>query len=575
MQEEKELTGYPSIDKPWLKYYSEEGVNAKIPEGTIYDYVREINANCLYETALTYLGRKFSYKELFSTIDRTAVAFQKMGVQKGDIVTLAIPNTPQNVFILYALSKLGAIANLIDLRSKGRTLLDYYREVHAKIVVVCDLFMDNTFEIIDETEIEKVIICSPYEYLKFPLRNVLMYKNRYRAALKSSIEVLTWNTFLQKGEGQWIPCKTEADDVVCILHTSGTTGTPKGVLSTNRNFNAMSVQFRHSCCGFQDGDTFLNQVPPFLAYNVMVALHCPLTYHMNVLLLPKYEPEKFAKNMLKLRPNNAVAGPADYGTFLDVKNIKTDLAFLHGLGCGSDAMNIKKKEAINQLFERQGSKGKILEGYGMTEVGSAACMNLPQCYVDGSVGIPLPYMSFCIYDDETDKELPYYEMGEICISGPTLMAGYYKNQKETDEVIKIHEDGERWIHSGDLGYMDENGNVYIKGRKKRIIILENGMKLYPYLIEQAVMELSEIHTCCAVKGVHKSGINAVACVFYTVEQECTESAEKIERRLLEKCKKELSDMYEPLLFLKMDTLPLTQNGKVDYRQLEKTAENYV
>lgn len=323
---------------------------------------------------------------------------------------------------------------------------------------------------------------------------------------------------------------------------------------------------------FEKCDKLLNQVPPFLAYNLIMATHLPLILHMTVVMLPDYQPNKFAENIMKLKPNHAVAGPADWNNFLENPNTrKADFSFLKTMASGSDTMRAKNKQAVNELVRDRGGKYGVMEGYGMTEIGSAACTNVPQCDVLGSVGIPLSKNNFCIYDNDEDKELTYNKIGEICMSGPTVMSGYFNNPEETDNILKKHKDGTVWLHSGDLEYISEDGCIFLEGRLKRIIIRHDGIKVSPFSIEKLVMKHTNIESCCVVGAFdteHQRGqVPMVYCVF-------KEANDQTLKEIQELCERELSANYVPYDYKVLDSLPLTPNGKVDYRALEQMAENH-
>lgn len=565
MDIENKLTGFPSIDKPWLKYYSEEAINVQLPDCTIYEYLWDNNKDHLDDVAISYLGKKITYRKLFENIDKVAASFSAIGVKNGDVVAVALPNIPENVYCVYALNKLGAIADLIDLRSKGETLLHYLTESEASVAVICDLFANNTFEIAEETKLKKIIIASPYDSLPIPLKLLMKLKNKQITLSKKSI---MWCNFCKNTS--YVAVSKNNDDVACILHTSGTTGIPKGVMLTNMNFNAMTVQLRHSGLDFEDRDIFLCQVPPFLAYSIINAIHVPLIFRMQITMLPEYQPSKFAENIIKHKPNHVCAGPADWNNFLQNENVaKHKFNYLKTMFSGSDKINVKNKISINNMLNSLGCKNKILEGYGMTEASAAACSNLPQCDVVNSVGIPFPKNTFCIYDNEMNKELSYGEIGEICIAGPTLMKGYYKNQAATDEVMKIHNDGITWLHSGDLGKITKDGCVILEGRLKRIIVRHDGIKVSPFVLEKTIMKHKNVSACCVVGTFDKQHKMGQVAVAFIVRKEATIITIDEVSAL---CEKELSVNYLPHNYVIIDELPLTPNGKVDYRALEKEAE---
>lgn len=490
-----------------------------------------------------------------------------IGVKKNDVVIIALPNIPESIYCVYALNKLGAIADMIDLRTKGEALAQNLNFSGAAIAIICDLFAKNTIDVLSETHIQKLVVVSPFESCCRPLRGILKLKSR---KLPLFSQAIIWRDFLKVNSNMEIHPVGKAEDVVCILHTSGTTDLPKGVMMSNYSFNAMSVQYRYCGIAFRACDRFLNQVPPFLAYNLIMATHLPLVLHMEVVMLPDYQPSKFAKNVMRLKPNHAIAGPADWSNFLENPNTrKADFSYLKTMASGSDTIQVKTKQLINELIHSRGGEYSILEGYGMTEIGSAACTNLPQCDVSGSVGIPLPKNIFCIYDNEAKRELPYYEVGEICMSGPTIMNGYWRNPKETENVLKTHEDGITWLHSGDFGYISEDGCVFFEGRLKRIIVRHDGIKVSPSTIEKTIMKHKNIKSCCVVGQFdkeHKSGQLPVA--YYVLKETDAQTSKEIQ----ELCERELSAKYLPQIYKELKSLPLTPNGKVDYRTLEKLAQ---
>ena len=241
MPEEKKLTGYPSIDKPWLKYYSEEAINAPLPESTAYEYIWENNKTRLDDIALIYFNRKITYREMFERIEKTATAFLNLGVKQGDIVALMLPNIPEMIYCMYALNKIGAISDMIDLRTKGNTLIYYLQETNTSVAVICDLFAENMFDVLGKTSLEHIIIGSPFDSLPAPLRAVMRRKSRKVSSAMPPMAV-AWNGFLNDKSGATPVSVGEAGDSACIFHTSGTTGLPKGVMMTNLNFNAMAAQ---------------------------------------------------------------------------------------------------------------------------------------------------------------------------------------------------------------------------------------------------------------------------------------------------------------------------------------------
>lgn len=573
------ITGIPSVDKPWLKYYEERAILTEDFEGSALDYLKMKNKNHLASIAIEYFGTKISYQGLFERINIVSKAFLEKGVKAGDVVTLALPNTPENLISVYALNQIGAIANIIDLRLKGEKLEKAIKSSNSKFLIGSSLFIDNLKEVIPQTEVSDVIIASPVDSLN-PLVRALYQLKEGKVDLTGT-GYIAWKQFYESGilSSKTIDHVSKNEDPICILHTSGTTGDSKGVVFSNGNFNAMATQLQY--CGFcvEPGHTFFNQVPPFLVYNTLIATHFPLSRGVRMRMNPEYQPDKFYENIYKYKINHTVAGPADWGSFTDhpiAKKRKYD--YLMSMVSGSDKINDEKMKEINDIVAAGGSKARVYEGYGMTEVGSAATTNLPQITVPGSVGIPLPNINVCVYDNDEEKELGYGEIGEICFSGPTVMMGYYEKPEATKEVLREHSDGKIWMHSGDLGYMDENGSVYLKGRLKRIIVNHEGFKISPLDLEKIISTLPFVKDCCAI-GVedtnHVSG--SVPVVVVSLHDDVMMDIEEVKGKVYDICKQELSARYFPNDVVVRDELPLTPVGKVDYRLLidEYSSNSYV
>ena len=366
------------------------------------------------------------------------------------------------------------------------------------------------------------------------------------------------------------------DDIACIMHTSGTTGKPKGVKLSNRVFVEMASQVYYSGLKHgEDGGVFLNQMPTFLAYNILSATNNILYMGLTIDFLPDYKPEKFSKNLLKHKPNHVITGASDWNSFItDPKIAKSDLSFLVTAISGSDKIDEIKKTQINERLHNGGCPEHIMEGYGMTEVGAAAVLNIPNKTVPNSVGVPLRNVNLCIYDNDKQEELGYDQVGEICFSGPILMDGYYKNEEETKNIMRTHEDGTCWIHSGDIGYITNEGVLFIKGRIKRIIVTFEGFKVSPYDLEKVITSTGLVKSCC-VTGVkdRENGSGAVP-VANIVLKDNIANVDAVIEAIRQKCKSELGERYQPHEFIVHEELPLTDVGKVDFRKLTELNEAY-
>lgn len=563
--------GIPSIDKPWLKFFDNDFLLKNINNISIYSNLINNNKDNLDSVAISYFGKNYTYRDLIMKIDIVANSFLNLGIKNGDIVTLSLPNTPENVFCLYALNKIGAICNFIDLRLKGEKLIDAIESTESTTIVTTDLFVNNLDEIVSSTHLKNVIIGSPFDSLP-PALKALASLKKPKSKLKN-FDAMYWKEFEKKGlktiSYEYEPC---LESPVCILHTSGTTGNPKGVILTNKNFLEMSLQVSDGGLVYNKGDVFLSQVPPFLAYNVLAATNNPLSMGLKITMLPDYNPEKFADNILKYKPNHVIAGPADWSSFLKSEILKgKDLSFLSSMISGSDKIDEEIKKKINNILHEHGCKGEILEGYGMTEIGAAAVMNIPQHNVADSVGIPLRNVNICIWDNENDRELSYGAEGEICLSGPTVMKEYLNMPEETSLLKKVHADGSVWIHTGDLGYLNEDGNLFLKGRIKRVIIRFDGIKISPFDIEKIISKHENVLNCCVV-GIDNEEMGYGSVPIANIVLKNNELEEKTKMELFEMCKQELGEKYQPQDFVVLDSMPLTDVGKVNYRKVQELDE---
>ena len=270
MTEEKKLTGYPSIDKPWLKYYSEEAINAPLPECTIYEYLWENNKDHLTDTAIIYFGRKVTYKELFENIDKTASAFLTAGVKEKEIVTVALPSIPEALYCVYALNKIGAVANMIHPLAGREETLHYFNEVQSRIVVILDSAYTVIADDIGNSSVEKVIVASPSDSL--PLALKVAYKMKVKTPDLDGKAFQSWKQFIREGKDTPImAARKSCHEMAIISHTGGTTGEPKGVMCSDTNINALIYQIIRNF-EYSRQETCLVVLPPFVNYSLVESM---------------------------------------------------------------------------------------------------------------------------------------------------------------------------------------------------------------------------------------------------------------------------------------------------------------
>ena len=567
--------GYPSVDKPWLQYYSEENLLKYPKELNLYEFLKDSSKDIMDNKAISYMGkvgRQLTFRQLFDEVDALAKSFMELGVKKGDIVTVSLANTPEYVTTFYALAKIGAIANLIDPRLKEEKLTSSINEANSKVILYTDLFSENLDKVIDKTSLEKVVIISPFDSLNFVLKHGMKLKKG-----KISLDrdrYMTWNEFkkLGKNSAKEVNYKVDFEDPVCFVITSGTTGVPKAVVLTHKNFAYMANQGRYCGYEYSENGTFLNQVPTFLGYNIFITVTNPLHSGLHLIMLPDYNPDKFGENITKYKVEGVNAGPADWDNFLSyINNTNKDVSFLKIPISGSDKLDETKKKKIDKAMKEHGSTSRLLEGYGMSEISSAATSNLPQVVVPDSVGVPLRHTIVSIFDPEDENhELTYGEVGEVCFKSNTIMKEYYNNPEETKNALKEHADGV-WLHSGDLGYISKDGNLFLKGRIKRVIVNYEGFKITPYDLEKVVMDTGYVDECCVV-GVDdlEHGHGSVPVASIVIKNEFLSETEKVLEEIMNASRKKLGDRYQIQDIVVYDELPLTQTGKVNYRLIQNT-----
>lgn len=570
--EETKPAGYPSIDRPWLKYYSEEAIHASLPECTAYELIRRGNDGHLNDIALIYFDRKISYGQMFDGIESAAKAFAALGIMQGDIVILCMVNMPETIYALYALDRLGAVANLIDPRTNVEQLRNYITECSAKLVVTVDIAYPIIQQAAKETTVEKIVAISPADSLPLVKRIAYRLKNKAPALASGSMR---WADFIAHGVNaspEYALYKKNRCFV--IAHTGGTTGVPKGVMLSDDNINAVAHGYRYLDIPFERQHKYFDDLPPFIIYGLTLAIHTTLCYGLQVILYPKFDSKRFPKLFAKYRPNHFSA-LADHLKYLAEDPLTKDmnLSFLVSAGVGGDTLNAETERAVNEYLKRNGCLYEVVKGYGMTELCAISVCSFRGANAIGSVGVPLVSNTIKIVDMDTGKELSYNQTGEIWISAPSAMLGYYKNQKETNDVLVTDENGIRWVKTGDLGRMNSDGLLFHEGRIRRIYLTTfegQPAKIFPGLIESAVKELPDVFDCTAVARF-RAGSAYYEPVAYVIPHPEHKPLDTLKKELQHICTKSLPSYMRPVEYRFVAEFPHTPIGKIDFRALERMA----
>ena len=560
---------YASQAKPWLKYYDQKFIDQTLPALSAFEYVCQRSKNHLNDTALEYYGRKFAYADLIVNVKKTAAALRGAGVKKGDIITVVSIMTPEIIALFYAADMIGATLNLVDPRYSVEGIREYIEEVDSHLLVCLNVVYERCRQAAKRTNVEKVIVLSPADSL--PPVMAVGYKLTTPDKNKYASNVIRWKQFIKGGEGQSTAAEPYDPDHACVVvHTGGTTGSPKGVMLTDDCFNGIALQFQAYPKLFHRGQKLMNVMPPFIAYGFACGIHLPLVLGFTVIIIPNLDPAKLGSLVLKHKPEHMFGVPTHYQQLAaDPKLRDKDLSFIINYAAGGDSLSRGAEQTVNDFLAAHGARYPIAKGYGMTEVSSAATVAAGLDNKPGSVGIPMVNTIIAAFEPGTDRELPIGERGELCISGPCLMKGYYNKPEETAILLRRHPDGRVWAHTGDMGYLDEDGFVYLDSRIKRMIIRHDGFKVFPSMIENVVSRHPAVHQCSVVGCTDKDHTQGrLPFVYIVLKADITAKKKQVIRELERMCAEELPEYVQPVAYKFISSMPMTPVGKVDYRQLE-------
>ena len=560
---------YASQAKPWLKYYDQKFIDQTLPALSAFEYVCQRSKNHLNDTALEYYGRKFTYADLIVNVKKTAAALRGAGVKKGDIITVVSIMTPEIIALFYAADMIGATLNLVDPRYSVEGIREYIEEVDSHLLVCLNVVYERCRQAAKRTNVEKVIVLSPADSL--PPVMAVGYKLTTPDKNKYASNVIRWKQFIKGGEGQSIAAEPYDPGHACVVvHTGGTTGSPKGVMLTGDCFNGIALQFQAYPKLFHRGQKLMNVMPPFIAYGFACGIHLPLVLGFTVVIIPNLDPAKLGSLVLKHKPEHMFGVPTHYQQLAaDPKLRDKDLSFIINYAAGGDSLSRGAEQTVNDFLAAHGARYPIAKGYGMTEVSSAATVAAGLDNKPGSVGIPMVNTIIAAFEPGTDRELPIGERGELCISGPCLMKGYYNKPEETAILLRRHPDGRVWAHTGDMGYLDEDGFVFLDSRIKRMIIRHDGFKVFPSMIENVVSRHPAVHQCSVVGCADKDHVQGrLPFVYIVLKADTTAKKKQVIRELERMCAEELPEYVQPVAYKFISSMPMTPVGKVDYRQLE-------
>lgn len=561
------------LSAPWQKYYTEEEKNLRIPDLTMFDQIYVSAHKYPNNVAIEFMNNNITYKRLVKEAQNCAKAFKKLGIKKGEIVTLMMPNIPNVLVCLYGLNKIGCVSNMLHPLSATEEIKESLISTNSKYLVVLDMFIDKVDSIIRDTNVSKVIVVSVADYLKFPLNILSIIKQKKDHKLpriKDHKLYMKYRFFMHRAKFfKYVSNRYGKDTPTVILHSGGTSGKPKNVVLQNRAFILGTKQEKDQL-KLTNRDRVLAIMPNFHGFGLSVCMHIPLAIGATTILIPNFNAKEFDQLIEKRKPTIILGVPTLYEALLSCNNVKDlNLSFLRYAISGGDTLTANLENRVNDYFAEHNSKCRITQGYGLSEALAAVCLGHDDINKSGSCGIPLPGNHVKIIDPATMKTVKYGEVGEIVIHSKGLMMGYLNDESESNSALQLHSDGHIWLHTGDLGYMDEDGFVFYKGRSKRMIIT-SGYNVYPSHVED-VIERHPAVLQCTVVGVPHPYKQEVCKAFIVLK----EGYHKIfvKKDIEEYCKRNLAKYMVPSIFVYRKHLPTTKLGKVDFKALQSEEDS--
>lgn len=545
-----------------------ETTNAKVPTyesinlGT-YDYFIKNALEYNEKSAISYYGRSISYNKLLNNIDLVATALCAMGVKRGDVIIVSLPSIPEAVCLFYAINKVGGIFCGMDCRITCDEIKGIFKQVKPKICFVSD-FQLKEFKSIEDTRVVCVSFTKTIHFLSsFASFFADLFKGRINLVGKKD-NIITYSNFISQGKNSKdVAFKSvRGNDICAYFYTSGTTKGKKCVVLTNENINFAVSQYAKSQKELSNAHRFCNIMPLFTCYGISLGTHLPLTLGMEIRMVPLFFGRRMKKLLLKEKPGYIITVPAHWEYFVNECFDGADFSFLKGLIVGGDKLDEESENRINDILKNHNSTAKVMRGYGLTEASTVVTTQPPNT-PKGSVGCALCHSEIGIFDPETGARMSPLEKGEICVKGPNLCQGYYQDEEASRLLLRTHKDGSCWLHSGDIGYMDENGFLFFCERIKRIYVRFDGTKISPFAIEQMLQKCPDIHRCLVVAIDDPNHLHG-KCAKALIVLKSIADEEKTKEKIKKFIQSNLPSFMRPTQVEFVKRLPTTPNGKLDY-----------
>ena len=560
-----------TVKTPWKDYLGDVPMHLEYFDGSMFEAVENVARKYPNAVAFDFMGKSTTYRSLVREIENCAKALKTIGVREGDKVTIAMPNCPQAIYMFYAVNLVGGIANMIHPLSAEKEIEFYLNESESVTAITLDQFYHKFERIRENTKVINIIIASVKDALSKPIRaGYMLTEGRKIAKIPEDAPVITWKDFMRLSHScfyKTYKVKRTGSDPAVILYSGGTTGTTKGIVLTNLNFNALAAQIIATNPMFRPGDRMLSAMPLFHGFGLGVCIHSMLANGGRCILIPRFTAKSYAKQIVKYKCNFIAGVPTLYEALLRLPSMDgANLSSLKGVFSGGDSLSIELKKKLDKFLYAHGAPVQVREGYGTTETVTACCLTPPHMFKEGSIGVPFPDTYIKIVEPGTDQEVPYGTEGEILLAGPTVMKEYMKHPDETAQTLRRHADGLTWVYTGDLGTMDSEGFVYFRGRAKRMIV-SSGYNVYPGQIEN-ILDANEMVQMSCVIGIPDAYRMQKVKAFVKLAAGIPAN-DATRQALMSYCSKHIAKYAMPCDIEFRDELPKTLVGKVAYRVLEE------
>ena len=548
-------------EKAWLAFYGDVPESLEYPPIGLYEAVRESAAQRPAATAVDFLGATLTYGELIDGIDRCASALAGLGLGPGDRITISTPTCPQGVIAFYAAAKLGAVASMIHPLSTAEEIAGYLNMSQSRLALTLDLFYAPFAEARDSTPLETLVLARVSDYMPAAKRLGFWLTRGRKIPRVPDDPTVRWWARLEAADPPAPAAPVEPDDLVALVYSGGTTGAPKGIMLSHRNFIAEGMQVA-TWVDLGEADTVLAVLPIFHGFGLAVLINASFLKGAKVVMVPRFSPEIVAELLRTKRPTLTAGPPTLYEALARDPSLRSaDLSSLRAAFSGADTLPEPVRERFESLVADRGGTVRLLEGYGLTEAVSAI-MGMPlHAHRAGSIGVPFPDMLAAICDPGTTNELAPGEEGEICVSGPAVMLGYLDNPEATADALREHDDGHVWLHTGDIGKVDEDGFFYFTSRLKRMI-KSSGFNVFPAQVEAVLYEHPAVAEACVVGVPDEAQGERVKAFVVANEPEAADA--ELADALIAHCRERMIKWSCPREVEFRDELPKTRVGKIDF-----------